>query len=177
MDQPKQNKKKKITVKPAGTGNLNGELYGNLKRTPEEMARDAKVAKSVKDPEYIAQKKKEGVNISEGGIASPKLMQPRKIVENKRGSGQTNKIYRADGSLVGEAEPGSREWEELKRKSRNQVNVANRGRTRTSEVMNFQTGDEYGNRVHDSKLGQQVKRNNENIQVRIKQAKKNANKK
>jgi hypothetical protein len=167
MEQPKQDKKKKITVKPSGTGNLNGELYGNLKGTEQERARNAKVAKLVKDPEYVAQKKKEGVNISEGGIASPEIIKERKIVENKRGSGQTNKIYRADGSLYGEAQPGSKEWEELKRKERNERSSSNQGRTKTAEVMNYQTGDEYGNRVHDSKLAAQNKRDDIKRQVRV----------
>ena len=159
MEQPKK-EKKKITVKNAGNGNLNGmmEKENELLLNKQELERNAKVTKQSTTPEFAKNMKEtQGVIMNKEGKATPKI-QNRNIQIAKPGSGQKTRVIGEDRSVIAEADPGTAQEKEMIRKVKAQEADTNRRRSNAADVVNYQTGDGKGNRVYDEKLNQQKNR-------------------
>lgn len=166
MEQPKKDKKK-ITTKVVGTGNLNGEL----RLTPEEESRNAKVTKMSKDKSYQEKMQKEaGLKIDDSGKSQPIPLKDYEIEENDRSTGKKSRILKSDKSVYGEAWKGTPEWDELVKKSKKERENSNKGRKRQSDVLNYQTGEKEGNVVYEDKMKTQRKGDakRESLKTRVK---------
>lgn len=126
-----------------------------LKLTKEEAERNASVTKQSTTDEFKKNAKEmQKVEVGEDGKAKP-IIQKRKIQFAKPGSGKKTRIIGEDGSVLQELEPGSDKEKAMVRKVRLQERDTNARRTKSSEVMNYQTGDTDGNRVFEDKYDAQ----------------------
>ena len=171
MEQPKKEKKKgTITVTPVATGSLNGDY---LELTPEEVKRN----KSVKQQSTTDDFKK---NLEEtqkikmvDGKAEPMPYEKRLDIAPV-GSGRKSRRYDGKGNVIGEVRPGSDEEKEMIKKHNQEMNQTNRSRQRGSEVVNYQTEEQWtGNPVYEDKLAEQAsaKAQKEKMATKVKVAK------
>lgn len=129
-----------------------------LKLTKEEAERNASVTKQSTTDEFKKNAKDmQKVEVDSDGKAKP-IVQKRKIQIAKPGSGKKTRIIGEDGSVLQELEPGSDKEKAMLQKVRLQERDTNARRTKSAEVMNYQTGDTEGNRVYDEKLKAQGSR-------------------
>lgn len=123
--------------------------------TKEEQDRNASVTKQSTTDEFKKNAKEmQKVEVGEDGKAKP-IIQKRKIQFAKPGSGKKTRIIGEDGSVLQELEPGSDKEKAMIRKVRLQERDTNARRTKSAEVMNYQTGDTDGNRVFEEKYAAQ----------------------
>lgn len=153
MEQPKKEKKKgTITVTPVATGSLNGDY---LELTPEEIKRN----KSVKQQSTTDKFKK---NLEEtqkikmvDGKAEP-MGYEKKLDIAPVNSGRKSREIDGKGNVIREVRAGSDEEKEMIRKHNQQRTNTNRSRQRGSEVVNYQTEEQWtGNPVYEDKLAEQ----------------------
>lgn len=126
-----------------------------LKLTKQEEERNASVTKQSTTDEFKKNAKEmQKVEVGEDGKAKP-IIQKRKIQIAKPGSGKKTRIIGEDGSVLQELEPGSDKEKAMLQKVRLQERDTNARRTKSAEVMNYQTGDTDGNRVFEEKYAAQ----------------------
>ena len=97
------------------------------------------------------------VEVGEDGKAKP-IIQKRKIQIAKPYSGKKTRVIGEDGSVLYELEPGSDKEKAILQKIRLQEKDTNARRTKSAEVINYQTGDTDGNRVFEEKIAIQESR-------------------
>ena len=145
MEQPKKELKKSETGR-------------ELLLTREEQDRNAIVTKqSTTDKFKKNAKDLYKVDVGEDGKAKP-IIQKRKIEIAKPYSGKKTRVIGEDGSVLYELEPGSDKEKAILQKVRLQEKDTNARRTKSAEVMNFQTGDTDGNRVFEERYDAQNSR-------------------
>ena len=126
--------------------------------TKEEAERNASVTKQSTTDEFKKNAKDmQKVEIDSNGKAKP-IIQKRRIEIAKPHSGKKTRVIGEDGSVLYELEPGSDKEKAILQKVRLQERDTNARRTKSAEVMNYQTGDTDGNRVFDEKLKAQGSR-------------------
>lgn len=130
-----------------------------LKLPPDEVARNKKVKEmSTTKPFADKLKKTQGLDVnSETGKAKP-IVQKRRIQVAKPFSGKNTRVIGEDGSVLYEARPGTTKEKAMLKKLKNQESDTNRRRSMNADTVNYQTGDEEGNRVYDKKLAEQGKK-------------------
>ena len=126
--------------------------------TKEEQDRNASVTKQSTTDEFKKNAKEmQKLEIDSNGKAKP-IIQKRRIEIAKPHSGKKTRVIGEDGSVLYELEPGSDKEKATLQKVRLQERDTNARRTKSAEVMNYQTGDTDGNRVFDEKLKAQGSR-------------------
>ena len=126
--------------------------------TKEEQDRNASVTKQSTTDEFKKNAKDMlKLEIDSNGKAKP-IIQKRRIEIAKPHSGKKTRVIGEDGSVLYELEPGSDKEKATLQKVRLQERDTNARRTKSAEVMNYQTGDTDGNRVYDEKLKAQGSR-------------------
>lgn len=125
-----------------------------LKLTPEEVQRLKKIRERQDTPEFKETvKNTQGVKVENGKAEA--ITQKRKIQVAKPGSGKNTRVIGEDGSVIYEAQPGSKKEKEMLLKLKRQEADTNFRRKYNADVVNYQLGEEEGNKVYDKKLAQQ----------------------
>ena len=126
--------------------------------TKEEQDRNASVTKQSTTDEFKKNAKDmQKVEVDSDGKAKP-IVQKRKIQIAKPGSGKKTRVIGEDGSVLYELEPGSDKEKATLQKVRLQERDTNARRTKSAEVMNYQTGDTDNNRVFEERYDAQNSR-------------------
>ena len=134
--------------------------------TREEQKRNASVTKQSTTDEFKKNAKDmQKVEVDSDGKAKP-IIQKRKILIAKPGSGKKTTVIGEDGSVLYELEPGSEKEKQMIRKVRAQEADTNARRQRSADVMNYQTGDTDGNRVFEEKYAAQQSRPTKKVIVK-----------
>lgn len=164
MEQPK--KEKKITVKNAGNGNLNGEL----ELTADEIKRN----KSVKQQSITDKFKKNAAEVSKVEVTeegTKPMSYEKKLDLKKRGSGQKSRLIDGKGNVIKEVDAESDDEKEMIRiYNRDKANTE-KSRQRSADVIDYQTETRLeGNPVYEKKLEDQgkAKMEREKYQAKIK---------
>ena len=126
--------------------------------TREEQDRNASVTKQSTTDEFKKNASEmQNLNVDKDGKATGKV-QKRRIEIAKPGSGKKTRVIGEDGSVLYELEPGSDKEKATLQKVRLQERDTNARRTKSAEVMNYQTGDTDGNRVFEERYDTQNSR-------------------
>jgi hypothetical protein len=129
-----------------------------LKKSKAEQDRNSKVTALSKTESYKEEaEEKKRLKLDDNGKARP-IIQRRKIQIAKKGSGKKTRIFGEDGKVLYEATPGTAKEREMLRRHRNQEANTNNSRQKNADVMNYQTGDEKGNRVYEERIAIQKRR-------------------
>ncbi len=137
---------------------IKSQTGSELLLSREEQDRNASVTKQSTTDEFKKNAKDmQKVEIDSNGKAKP-IIQKRRIEIAKPHSGKKTRVIGEDGSVLYELEPGSDKEKAILQKVRLQERDTNARRTKSAEVMNYQTGDTDGNRVFEERYDAQNSR-------------------